>query len=485
MKYDVIIVGAGVTGSLTARLLTLAGAHVLLAERNSDVASGTTKANSAIVHAGFDAEFGTMKASMNVSGCNKMPALAKELDVQYDNNGSLVCAFGADDEAALRILYDRGLANGVKKLEIIGQDQLRELEPYISPEATAALWAPTAGIICPWELAIAACEVAEVNGARIERCFRVDSINRNENNTIAVGGVYQNGSRAVFEADYVVNAAGLYADKVAKCAGDDLPFEIIPRRGEYLLLDREFGSQAKHTLFSVPSERGKGILVSPTVHGNLILGPNAVKVDKEDLATTNDGIAEIKKGAIRLIPSVNLRGTITSFSGIRPTPSSKDFYIKPSEKLPGLVHAAGIDSPGLAASPAIAEYIAKLLGDMGLKTEALQNPLTRPEFIRFNELSDSDKAKIIAGNSAYGKIVCRCETITEGEIVDAILRPVGARDLDAVKRRVRAGMGRCQGGFCSPRVTELLARELGLEMEDITKRGDGSKLVYKDTERAE
>lgn len=480
MLYDVLIIGAGITGAMTARKLAKYDISVCVAEAAEDVAMGATKANSAIVHAGFDAECGTLKARLNVQGCAMMPDETKELDVPYKNCGSLVCAFSDEEVKHLELLKKRGDTNGVPGLTIIDRDTLRRMEPNISPDAAAALWAPTAGIVCPYELCIAACEHAAVNGTDFRFNFRVTSIEKKN-------GIFRvSDGENVIEARYLVNAAGVYSDEIARLAGDDIDFSIIPRRGEYMLLDRTEGKTANCVLFSCPSANGKGILVSPTVDGNLILGPTAKAIpDKDDTATTAEGLDEVLRGARHLVPAVNTRAVITQFSGVRPTPvgsdgdiTKSDFCIRKSEAVEGLLHLAGIESPGLASSPAVGAYAVELLAEMGLTLAEKQDYKEgRPEKIRFRELNAEQRAAVIAKNPLYGKIICRCETVTEGEIVDAIRRPLGARSLDMVKRRTRAGMGRCGSGFCSPRTVEILARELGVSMAEITKCGGNSVIL--------
>ena len=481
MLYDVCIVGAGITGVMTARALSRYRLKTVVLEAADDVAMGATKANSAIVHAGFDAENGTLKAKLNVEGCAMMEGVTRDLDVPYKKCGSLVCAFDESEKAHLEKLLARGNANGVPELRIIGQEELRAMEPNISPDAVAALWAPTAGIVCPYELCIAAGECASVNGTEFRFNFMVSSVRR-ENGVFLVSD-----GKTTVEARYLVNAAGVHSDEIAVLAGENsFPMRVIPRRGEYMLLDHTAAGTANHVLFSCPSANGKGILVSPTVDDNVILGPTAAAIeDKDDTATTAEGLSAVESGAKRLVPSVNTRLVITQFSGVRPTPvyadgdiTKSDFCIMKSEQIPGLLHLAGIESPGLASSPAVAEYAVKLLSEMGLTLD--ENPdytPNRPEKIRFRELDDAERAAVIAKNPLYGKIICRCETVTEGEIVDAIHRPIGARDLDMVKRRTRAGMGRCGSGFCSPRTLEILARELGVPMTEITKCGGNSVIL--------
>jgi len=476
MLYDVIIIGAGAIGCLTAYKLAAYNVKTLVLEAGDDVASGATKANSAISHAGFDAECGTLKAKLNVEAVRQMPELCRKLDIDYIQNGSLVLGFGEEDLAHLEMLKERGIKNGVPGLEIIGREKLRELEPNISEDAVYALRAPSAGIVSSWGMPIAAAECAAVNGTEFVFNFRVTSIKREDGFFTVSNGVGE------YKCRYLVNATGVWSDYVAEMAGErDFEARIIPRRGEYMLLDKTEGKTAKHTLFSVPSKNGKGILVSPTVHGNLIVGPNAYVIeDRDDHQTTQEGLDEILRGAKRLVPKVNERAVITSFSGVRPTPSTGDYYIKPSEQVEGLLHLAGIESPGLASSPAVGDMAVELLGEMGLELKKREGFVdARPVQYHFAEMNDIERAELIRKDASFGKIICRCETVTEGEIVDAIRRPVGARSLDMVKRRTRAGMGRCQGGFCMPRVAEILARELNIPLECVTKFGGNSWLVFK------
>lgn len=474
--YDIVIIGAGVTGTMLAHKLSKYKLDIAVVEAGCDVASGATRANSAIVHAGFDAANGTLKAALNVKGCAELPELARQLDVPYKNNTSLVVGFGEEDERVLDGLLERGRRNGVPKLAIIGQERLRELEPAISPDATAALLAPTAGIICPYELTIALAENACINGCDFFFDFKVDNIEVRDG-TISV---FSDGRK--IKARFAANCAGVHSDEIARMLEPDFPISIIPRRGEYMILDKAEGKTCSATIFTVPGKEGKGILVSPTVDGNLIVGPNAHEVARDDTSTTLAGLDEISSGAKRLVPGVNLRAVITSFAGVRPTPDNGDFHIAPSDAAPNFLNLVGIESPGLASSPAVAAYAVERLADMGLKLEERgdYNPFRTPDGHKrkpFRELSDAEKLELCRKEPAYGKIICRCETITEGDILDAIRRPLGAKTIDMVKLRTRAGMGRCQGGFCSPRVAELLANELGVPLDSITKRGGESRLL--------
>lgn len=471
--YDVLVIGAGVVGALCARELSRYRLSVCLVDRSCDAAGGCSRANSGIVHAGFDAKSGTIKAALNVRGCRMMPELAKELGVEYKNIPSLVVCLDSGDMPALEELYNRGITNGVKNLTIIDQKELRELEPRISDKAVAALYATDAGIICPYGLAIAAAENAVQNGADYRFSFEVKSI------TPAEGGYAVSDGETTLYARYVVNAAGLHADEIAALTGD-CDFELYPRRGEYMLFDRRVSDCVRNVLFTLPGKYGKGILVAPTVDGNMLIGPNAHDVEKENTEVTPEGLAEIHAGALKLMPSLpGLRDVITSFAGQRPTPSTHDFIIKLSRHFPGVLHLAGIESPGLASSPAVAEYAVELLAEAGLRLQKRDDfDPHRRDSSCFRTMSDEQREALIARDPAYGRVICRCESVTEGEIVAAIRAPMGATTIDGVKRRTRAGMGRCQGGFCMPKVAELLSRELGVPLDEIKKHDGDSRLLF-------
>ena len=475
MKYDVAIIGSGVVGALISRELSKYDIKVALLERCNDVAMGTTKANSAIVHGGFDAIPGTMKAKLNVKGTEMMPEVCKELNVPYKNNGSLVLAFSDEEMEHVKELYDRGVKNGVPNLEIIDGDKVRELEPYVSEEVVGALLSNSAGIVCPYELTIAATEVAVTNGVEFLRNCEVKAIKK-END------VYElDTTLGTIEAEYIINAAGNHSDEVAKMIGDD-SIELIARKGEYYLLDKSFGYLANHTIFQCPNKMGKGVLVTPTVDGNLLIGPSATDgPDKDDTDTTPEGLAFVVSRALKSVKAVNLRGAITSFAGVRAHPVTDDFIIGYSDKSGKFINCAGIESPGLSAAPAIAKYVEELLLEKLSANEKADYKMTREAPVRFRHMSKEEREALIKKNPAYGRIICRCETITEGEILDAIHAPAGARDVDGVKRRTRAGMGRCQGGFCGSKVVELLAKELGVPMNEITKFGGESKIIYERT----
>lgn len=477
MQFDVAIIGAGVSGALIARELSRYDLKVALLEKGSDVAVGSTKANSAIVHAGFDAENGTLKAKMNVEGTALMPEVCKELNVPYKNIGSLVVAYSEKEMDTVRTLYERGVKNGVPDMKVVGKAELKELEPMISDAAVGALWAPSAGIVCPYELTIAAAVNAAENGVEFFRNCEVKAVNDD--------GEYftLDTAQGDIKAKYVVNAAGVFSDTVARMIGDD-SFKIIPRKGEYYLLDKAECSKVIHTVFVCPTEMGKGILLSPTVDGNVLAGPTSVDIEEKDNTdTTAEGLKTVSDNAPKSIPSINLRNSITAFTGIRAHTDRKDndFTIGQSEKNERFINVAGIESPGLSSAPAIGKYVAEMLaGLIGCEKKADFNPV-RPAPVRFREMSTEERKALIEKDKRYGRIICRCETVTEGEIIDAIQGPVGAIDMDGVKRRTRAGMGRCQSGFCGSKVVEILARELGKDVNEITKYGGESKIIYERT----
>ena len=467
--YDVIIVGAGVTGCAVARYLSRCQGSFLVLEREEDVCCGTSKANSAIVHAGFDAAHGSLMAKFNLRGSELMEPLSRELDFPYRRNGSLVVCMSESDRPRLNALYENGVKNGVPGLEIVERDRLRELEPNISPDAVAALWAPTGAIVCPFGLTIALAENAAANGVRFQFNTKVTAI-RPENGHWVIET-----NCGTFETRAVVNAAGVYAD-VLHNQVSARKLHITPRRGDYCLLDKTTGSFARHTVFQLPGKYGKGVLVSPTVHGNTIVGPTAIDVDdKEATATTAAGLDEVREKSGLAVKDIPLRQTITSFAGLRAHEVRHDFFI--GEIAPGFVDCAAIESPGLSSAPAIGAMVADIVrGSLHLHNKPDFDP-TRRGILDPKALDLAARAELIRQNPAYGQIICRCESVTEGEIIDAIRRTPGARSLDGVKRRTRAGMGRCQAGFCSPRVMEILARELGVPQSEITKSGGASKII--------
>ncbi|MCX7951505.1 MAG: FAD-dependent oxidoreductase [Clostridiales bacterium] len=472
--YDVAIIGAGIVGTSIARELSKFDVSCVVIDKSNDIANGSTKANSGIVHAGYDAKEGTLKAKFNVLGSEMYEGICKELDVPYKRNGSLVLAFSDEDMKHIEMLYNRGLKNGVRELEIIDKNKLLSLEPNLQDNVVGALYAKTGAIVSPFELAIALGENASQNGVEFMLSTVVTKVYK-ENDLFVIET-----NNGVIKAQYLVNAAGLFADDINSMLGGQ-EFKIIPRRGEYCLFDKAVGNMVTRTIFQTPTNKGKGILVSPTVHGNLFVGPNAIEMDKkDDVSTTKEGLEEVIKGGNRSVKGLNPRDIITSFTGVRATPSTGDFVINIPTK--NAVNAAGIESPGLTASVAIAPYVVNLLQEQGLRLNRKSDFIaTRQNTKLFINMTENEKKEVLKQNPLYGRIICRCEHITEGDIISAINRPLGAKTVDGVKKRVRAGMGRCQGGFCMPRVVEILARELNVSPIEITKSDKDSYILTGET----
>ena len=472
-KADVVVIGGGITGTSILFQLAKYDLKCILVEKEPDIATGTTKANSAILHAGFDAKPGSMKARMNVRGNELYHELEKELSLNIKWTGSYVAATSEEEKDSLTELMARGAKNGVRGLEIVSGDQLRAEQPHLSSDIQAALWASSAGICCPFGMAIAFAENAELNGAEIIRECKVEGF------TAEAGRVQVKTDKGTIETRFVVNAAGLFADEVSRLAGDD-SFAITPRRGEYVLFDKAAAKEmTTGVIFPTPTKKTKGILVCTTVDGNVFVGPDAQDIeDKDDTRVTPLGMGAIVESARKLLPKIPLGEAITEFAGLRAIASTGDFILGQSEKVSWLIQAAGIQSPGLTSGPAIGEYIAgKIVGltNANLKADYHKG---RPAHPVFASSSPEEKQALIRDNKLYGRVICRCETVTEAEIVDAIRRPCGARTVDGVKRRTRAGMGRCQGGFCGPRVTGILSRELHIPITEVRKEVRDSYMFY-------
>ncbi len=471
--YDVVVIGGGVIGGSILRELTKYKGNFCLVEKEEDVAMGSSRANSGIVHAGFDAKEGTLKAKFNVLGNKMMESYCKELGVKYRNNGSLVLGYNEEDYETLLALKERGERNGVEKLSMLNREQVKAIEPNICDEVSCALSAPTGGIVCPYELTIASIGNAMDNGATLLCDFEVASIEKDEQGykITSVNGQQVN-------AKVIINCAGFYSDKVANMLGDN-SFVINGRKGEYVLLDRESGDFVSHTLFTAPTKAGKGVVVTQTVDNNILLGPTAEEIGKNDDTTTSSkGIAQVIEKVNAMCKGVPHFNTITSFAGVRAYGDRGDFIIEESKVAKGLINCAGIESPGLTSAPAIAKYVVEELVSNNLKLDANEkfNGVRQPDYF-FKNLTIEEKNEVIKKDNRYGKMVCRCEQITEGEIVRAIHENPPARSVSAIKRRTRAGMGRCQGGFCQAHVVDILARELNLDYEQVTFSGKGSQIV--------
>ncbi len=453
--YDITIIGGGVTGCFIARQLCRYDLEVVLIEKNYDVANETTKANSGIIHSGYDARPGTLKAKLNTLGNPMFDEICSELGVPLKRIGSLTIAKTDKEMGTLKKLYERGCTNGIPQLSLIDADAVRRIEPNIHHQVKGALLAETAGIIDPFCLTIALAENASDNGTEVKLETRVVGIDREKD------GYLLTTDGGSIRSRYVISCAGVYAEEINDLLTPS-HFKIAPRKGDYVVFDKKTGGLVNHVIFQCPSEKGKGVLVTPTVHGNLLVGPDSAVVKcKDDVSTTRSGLDEILATSAKSVEGIPVGMAITNFSGLRATPDTGDFIIEELKGHKGFINVAGIESPGLTASPAIADYVIEILKSSGLdlKTKADFNPIREP-IAEFIELSDEEKSTLIKANPLYGRVICRCENITEGEIVDSIRRNVGARSVDGVKRRVRAGMGRCQGGFCAPRIIEILAREL-------------------------
>lgn len=470
---DVVVIGGGIVGCAILRELSKYDLKSVLLEKEPDIAIGTTKANSAILHAGFDAPTGSMKAITNVRGNALYHELQDELDLDIKWTGSLVAATTDEEMQTLEELLERGRANGVEDLKILSKEEVLAQEPNLNT-VKGALWAPSAGVCWPFGAAIAFAQCAVQNGAEVIRDCKVLGFIKEDGKITGVET-----SKGTIAAKYVVNAAGVYADEIAKLAGDD-SFTITPRKGEYILFDKTACSSLVYgVVFPTPTKKSKGILVCTTTHGNTFIGPNANEQDsKEDKAVTTPGMNEIIASAKKLIPNLPMGAAITEFAGLRAVSSTGDFVLGPSEKADGLYNAAGMQSPGLTAAPAVGELIANEIARVSGVAKKADFKAALPKHKAFNHMTNAEKAAKIAENNLYGRVICRCETVTEGEIVEAINSPVGARTVDGVKRRTRAGMGRCQGGFCGPRVTQILARELKISVPEVLKERTDSNMFY-------
>ena len=470
--YDVAIIGGGVIGSAIARELSKFTVNAVVIEREQDLCCGTSKANSAIIHGGYDAKPGSLKAKLNVEGNKMFDELSRDLDFPFKRNGSLVVRTKDQSKDDLQKLYDQGIANGVEGLKIVDRDELLKMEPNIADDVVDALYVPTGGIVCPFNFNYALAENAADNGVEFKLSTKVEKVAKSGDHYVI------STNKGEIEAKTVVNAAGVYADEINNMVSSK-KLHITARRGQYELLDKSAGNHVSHTIFQLPSKMGKGVLVTPTVHGNLLVGPTAEDVEnKEGVNTTAEGLGGLAATSALSVKNVPMRAVITSFAGLRAHEDAGDFVLGEAEDAEGFFNAAGIESPGLSSAPAIGVMIAKEVAEKLSLSENTNFNGKRKGILNPATLSLEERNELIKKNPAYGQIICRCESISKGEMLDAINRTLGARDLDGVKRRTRGGMGRCQGGFCSPRVMELLEQEVPMSPFDVTKNGENAKIVF-------
>ena len=470
--YDVAIIGSGIVGAACAYRLSRFNLKTVVIEKNNDVCCGTTKANSAIIHAGYDPKPNTLMARLNVEGSKMTQEICEKLDIPYKQIGSLVAAFSEEEAKTIEELYQRGVKNGVQDIKVIGKDELKKLEPNISDEAVCALYAPTAAIVNPWEYGLAMAETAVRNGTEIMLEAEVTGIDKKENSWNIHTAKGDN------EAAYVINAAGVNSDDIHNMVAEET-FRILPSAGEYYLLDKSEGTRVSHIVFQCPNKEGKGTLVAPTVHGNLIVGPNSVSGDKEDISTKTASLDFIRETASKSVPSIAFRENIRNFTGIRANSTINDFIIEFAAE--HFLDLAGIKSPGLSAAPAIAKMAEEMLIENGLEAVEKENFIDKRTHIVFKHLSAPVKNHVIYQNPAYGRVICRCETITEGEIIAALNSPIPPVSLDGIKRRAGSGMGRCQGGFCGPKILEIMAKFKNTDYENILQDNTGSYILTEPT----
>ncbi len=472
MQTDILIIGAGVVGCALARDLSRYTAGITVLEAAADVAEGASKANSGIVHAGFDAHAGSVKAHYNVRGAEMYPSYCAELGVPYRQNGALVLAFSPEDRSTIEALYRQGLDNGVKGLRILERDEILTLEPLTNAQVVCALLAETSGLVSPYELTFALADHAAVNGVQFQLDTPVTAVRREDSGwTVAT-------PRGEWHCRILINCAGASSAWIHNQMTGREEHHIVNRRGQYWILDHASPLPFRHTMFQCPTKMGKGVLVAPTVHGNVLLGPTAEDIDDPlDTATTAQGLDDVLQACRLTWPQVNVRTAVTNFSGIRAHEEKGDFIIGAVQGCKHAYETVGVESPGLTSAPAIAAELSALIAaaeELAKKDSWVQaKPLPKP----FNEMTPQEQAAACAQDPLNGRLICRCEVVTEAEIRRAIRRPVGARSIDGVKRRTRAGMGRCQGGFCAPRVAEILSEELQLPMTQLTKNGGDSLLV--------
>lgn len=481
MVYDVIIIGCGVVGAAMAYTLGQRDVSVCVLEKHNDVCMGATKANSAVLHAGFDCPIGSVEARLNLRGIRMAREICDKLDVRYRNIPSFVIAFDDREMSELRILCERGVANGVDGVCIISREKALEMEPNLNPNIIAALYAPGSGVIDPWEYCYAMAETAVLNGVRIETEAEVTSLYKNEEDDFIVRTV-----KGDFKACYVMNAGGGFSATIDKMAGGGIGLKQTNFCGEYFVLDKNQCNIINSIVFPCPDEHGfKGVLVAPTTHGNLIVGPDSYEVNDASCVHTDlNLLPELRLHGRRSVPSIDFSQVIREYAGVRANTQIPDFVIGESPACKNFINLAGIKSPGLTAAPAIALEGIKELERCGLNAPTKKSYVDERHVVRFKDMSIAEQDELVKKDPRYGQVICRCETITEGEILDAINRPIQPKTIDGVKRRCGAGLGRCQGGFCSPKVHALLSHELNIPMEEVLMDRAGTYILTGRTKEA-
>ncbi len=468
--YDAVIIGAGITGTMLAKDLSRYQLKTAVLDRENDIADEATMANSAIVHTGYDPADGTLKAELNVRGARMYEQLCRDLGCKYQVNGAFIAATSPEEEAHLEILADRAKRRNIP-YEWLSGDEARKEEPNLNDSVTKVLSFPTTANIYPWEVAIACAQVAVKNGTELHLNSEVTSIDKTDHGYVVHTPDHD------YQTKVVINAAGVSADQI--CAMVSRPsFKMTPKKGEYFVIDNDV-HYVKHTVFQVPSSKGKGVLAVPTVYGNTLIGPNSTYVENTvDTGSTFQGLDYVREHILRVMRTAPFNKSIRNFAGLRPSSSSSDFIIEEPEDAKNFINVASIESPGLASAPAISAYVIEHFVSHMLDLK--ENPdaiMTRKRPLVMAELTPEERAEKIHENPMYGRIICRCEQISEGEIVDCIHAVCGATTVKGVKKRVRPGMGRCQGGFCEPRVVEILARELNISPLEVVLDQKDSKIL--------
>jgi glycerol-3-phosphate dehydrogenase len=473
LKTDVVIIGAGAVGCAIARELSKYRIDVLVVDKNEDVGGDASKSNSAIIHTGYDAAPGTLESQLVVAANPMYPELVKDLDVPFQQVGAILPAVNDEQFESLPAIKEKAFKNKVYDVEYLTKEQLLEMEPNLNPEVKGGLYIPRESIIDPFVYVQALAENANENGVRFLLNTRVTGIHTEDNKIKAVET-----TSGIIETKYAVNAAALYSDEIAAMVGK-ADYKMVARRGQFFILDKNTACKVERIILPIPTKVTKGKLMCPTIHGNMLVGPTAEDLDnKEDRSTTAEGLESILNDVRRLVPNVRVKDSIAQYSGLRPNRDPEGLHADMYGDLKGYVNLSGIRSTGLTLSAAIGKYVVEMIKEQGLALEFKENFVkTRQGIVKFSELGTEERERIIVENPLYGNIICRCETVTEGEIVAAIQRPLGARSVDAVKRRVRAGTGRCQGGFCGPKVIEILARELDIPIEEVNKNSTGAYMI--------